>query len=234
MFINLAKKGKGGICIFHHDRPASPVTPSVKSASQRWCTRAHTRPITATCRRPAPNSKYFLSVPLFSKPASTWASKGTSPQSEDSPGSLDLAFFEGRVDLHTEFEPNSSRPQVFHKTWTPLPGNTPLALYGDVPTCHHPQKEARDSKSPLTAVLSWFFFYWSKRSISSCHGAPPPTTPPFSPLTSWILSPWIDLWGLDSCIQETSFCHSPCSHPRCTHPTSIPPSPSAILVPTYG
>lgn len=136
--------------------------------------RAHTHPITAACRRPVPHSKYVLSVPLFSKPASTWASKGTSPRSEDSPGSLDLAFFGGRVDLHTELEPNSSRPQVFHKTWTPLPGNTPLALYGDVPTCHHPQKEARDSESPLTAVLSWFFFYWSKRSISSCHGAPHP------------------------------------------------------------
>lgn len=30
-FISLAKKGKGGSCMFRHDGPASPATPSVKS-----------------------------------------------------------------------------------------------------------------------------------------------------------------------------------------------------------
>ena len=103
----------------------------------------------------------------------------TSPQSEDSPGSLDLAFFEGHVDLHTEFHPTLPGHRCFTRQGLLGRGISPLALCWDVPTCHHPQREGGDSKSPPDAVLSWFSFYWSKGSISSCHGTPFPT---FSPL----------------------------------------------------
>lgn len=136
------------------------------------CARAHSlvssRPRAGTQH---PAACCFCLCLSFSKPTDTQASEWTSPQSEDSPGSLDLAFFERHVGLRTEFHPTLLGHRCFTKQGLLCRGNTPLVLCGDVPTCHHPQREAGDSQSPVNPLLSWFSFYGSKRNISPCHGA---------------------------------------------------------------
>ncbi|KAF6081952.1 hypothetical protein HJG60_008928 [Phyllostomus discolor] len=146
----------------------------------------------------------------------------TSPQSEDSPGSLDLAFFEGHVDLHTEFHPTLPGHRRFAKQGLLGRGITPLAFCWGVPTRHHPQREGGDSKSPPDAVLSWFSFDWSKGSISSCHLTPLPR----------FLSPYIlDSWSIEALARSlgTRLLYSgnpalPRSHlpAMCTYPALTP------------
>lgn len=165
-----------------HGLPSLPVTPiETKVCVWGGGVRAHTHTltclITAAGGYPAPSSVLFLSVPLFQQTPHTGLRVDRSGlQSEDSPGSLDLAFFERHVGLHSGFHPTLPGHRGFTKQGLFCRGNTPLVFCGDVPTCHHPQRGAGDSQSPVNPLLSWFSFYGSKRKRETSRLA---VEPPF-------------------------------------------------------
>lgn len=170
-------------------------TPAVESTHRRPCVRVCVRACVDLSHHgcvlvpSAPAPVVSVHALLSAHPDVHSLPGWTSPQSEDSPASLDLAFFEGHVDLHTKFHPPLPGHRCFTQQELLGRGVTPLALCWGDPTRHLPQREGGDSKSPPDAVLSWLSFYWPKGGISSCHGTPLPR----------FLSPWIlDSWSVEA------------------------------------
>lgn len=106
------------MCVFAWESPGPPGTRSVESTQHRSC--VHMCLIAAACGRPASNSESFVSLPCFRQtlPYLGFPS-GPVRRVEIPPGSLDLVFFEGHVDLHTEFHPILPAYRSFIKQGSP-------------------------------------------------------------------------------------------------------------------
>lgn len=184
-FISLLQRKEKGVFVFlHHSLPSLPVTP-IETKVWVWvcvCApkRAH---LSHHSRGQVPSTQQHVVSVCASLSANPHiqASEWTSPQSEGSPRSLDLAFFERHVGLHSGFHPTLPGHRGFTKQGLFCRGNTPLVFCGAVPTCHHPQREAGDSQSPVNPLLSWFSFYGSKRKRETSRLA---MEPPFFLSTS--------------------------------------------------
>lgn len=208
-------KEKAGVVKFlYHDGDSCCRIHTLKT----MCVHVRTQicPITAVCWCPAPHRQLFLSAPAFSAPGCTQPSRVHQSTDEDSPGSLDLAFFEG----HGICTPNSTR--LFQATGVSKNkdslggGSPPGPSVGMSPHVTIPRDKV---ETPSLHLMPFHFGFPFTGQREASHVAVELPSPAFSPLVPWILGqqkPRRDLWGLDSCIQETR----PCRVATC--PSTLP------------